>query len=146
MLVVGCTPSTASSLTISNNTNLYADSLRLGAVDGRANGAVTVQDGGTLIVRGDALIGENGDGTVTQAGGGSSCVVNGAMQLGLYPGSTGTYTLQGGTLTSPYVSLGTEGNGVLRLQGGTITGVRRMTIRSNLCANGALEGYGVVGR
>jgi hypothetical protein len=149
-LLLGCNANTTpNSLSLEGGAlNVY--SLRLGAVDQAAQGQVLV-NAGTLTVTGSALIGENGSGTVMQHGGTLQVddPANGIVHIGLCPTAKGSYLMDGGTLISPRICVGTEGTGVLEMKcgpaGDAIAGVSDLTIRSNLYASGTLQGYGTVG-
>ncbi len=84
-----------------------------------------IVDGGTVQIPAGSLtaatnyIGVNGYGTVMQTGGTNT--ISGALYLGVNPGSSGTYYLDGGLLVVPSILQG-SGSASLNINGGTLTG------------------------
>jgi len=92
-------------------------------VDGpSAEGALHIMDGADLSTAENygIIVGNGAQGKVVQTGG--SVTVNGFLVLGSSPGGSGTYLLQGGTLTVPsscQEHIGEHGTGVFTQTGGT---------------------------
>jgi autotransporter-associated beta strand protein len=91
------------------------------------NGSTTV-DGGTLQIPSGSLasnnsfyVGYSGSGSVAQSGGTNSVSPFGALTLGYSAGSSGTYSLSGGSLFAFYEELGESGSGSFTQSGGTNT-------------------------
>ena len=148
-LYLGCTPPAipdqpASQIEMTGGT-LTVNCLRMGAIDQQAKGKCTLS-GGTVTVNGDLIAGETGTGTVSQTDAAVSVGQN--LQIGLYPTSSGSYTLtSSGTLEAERISVGVEGSGTLILQSSaapSITNVQSLVIRETLHAQGTLEGYGQI--
>ncbi len=78
-------------------------------------GAIFNQTGGSLNTT-DSIIGNTGVGTFDQTGG--SHTISNALTLAATAGSTGTYNLQGGTLTAPAINV--NAGGTLNQTGGTL--------------------------
>lgn len=79
-------------------------------------GSYTLQ-GGSLAVSGDEYLGHSGRGTFTQSGG--THTVTGSLYLGYNSGSSGTYTLSGGSLSAVNEYIGRSGSGVFTQSGGS---------------------------
>jgi hypothetical protein len=78
----------------------YEDSLIIDANSG-STATYSLSGTGSLSVGGMEVVGDGGSGYFNQSGGTNS--INdfyGALYLGLFPGSTGTYIMMGGTLVS----------------------------------------------
>ena len=75
--------------------------VRLGSAPG-SQGGLVLSDAGSLSINytgtgAQLLVGDQGTGTVVQTG--TSSVTTGSLRVGVQNGSTGTYTMGGGTLT-----------------------------------------------
>lgn len=154
-VLLGCTSdSSTNTLQVDSGGTVHVGGwLRLGAVDQAAVGTCAVA--GT-ITAGSLVVGENGTGTldainaINQTGG--TCTVSNDLSLGLYPTGKGTYTLAGGTLVAENIHIGQEGGGTFILGGNTgtgtqsITGVKTLTVRENMHADGELRGWGPIQR
>ncbi len=146
-LYLGYTPVAGAAVLNLTGGTLNLHSLRMGAISQLATGVCNLSGGSALSVSGDIVVGENGFGTMSQgaatvSGPGADLVDN--VLVALYPTSTGTYDLGSGTLGAARVSIGVEGNGTFTIHGGTISGVRSLTVRETLHAQGELTGYGSV--
>jgi len=84
-----------------------------------------VMSGGALNAGIGEVVGYHGTGLFNQTGGTNTVVgtsAGGYLYLGVYAGSTGTYTLSGGSLTVPtYELIGEQGDGIFNQTGGTNT-------------------------
>ena len=95
--------------------NLTNSSVELDTSASAWNGfsSLTLNSGMALVVSGDETIGGSGTGSLTESGGNNTIHGGEALTLGGANGSTGTYTLSGGTLSSfgsEYVGYGGTGN------------------------------------
>ncbi len=99
--------------------SVTADHLRVGW---NASGHYELRAGASLRVESSVepeYIGYNGSGTFIQSGG-SNDIMNQDLVLGYNPGSSGSYTISGGSLWGRNLILGKQGTGGLHVQGGTL--------------------------
>jgi hypothetical protein len=101
-----------------------------GLIFGYSNGASGSGSlsAGTLTVNYQEYIGYFGRGTFNQSGGTNSVLY---LTMGWQPGSSGTITLSGGTITTSGTFVGYYGNGVFNHSGG-VHNANRLYIGSNL--------------
>ncbi|MCX6877683.1 MAG: hypothetical protein NTW21_28315 [Verrucomicrobia bacterium] len=105
---------------ITDGNSEYADDLFLGQTSGQS-GHISM-GGGYLLVEHDQYIGYGGVGTLTQNGGENRCsygLSNYDLHLGYAAGSSGTYTMTGGTLYTGDQYIGRLGTGSFIQSGGT---------------------------
>jgi hypothetical protein len=132
-----------SASTVASAENLYV------GYNATATGSYTLSGSATLSTTGSEFIGGLGVGSFNQTGGTHMLTSgnNSFLYLGSAPGSTGTYTLSGGSLTiEGYEYLGYNGVGVFNQSGGTnsITGGRQLYLGYNAGSTGTynLSGTG----
>ncbi|MGD0138091.1 MAG: autotransporter-associated beta strand repeat-containing protein [Tepidisphaeraceae bacterium] len=106
-----------------NGGSNITQSLILGQESG-SNGNYTLANGATLSVTIGEDIGLQGSGTFIQSGGTNTVAAQ--LQIAAVSGSTGSYTLNGGSLSAPVISVasiedGASGSGTLTVSGGTLT-------------------------
>ena len=85
-------------------------------------GSYTLTSGSLTLTEGSENIGLNGIGSFSQSGGTNTvggASGHGGLELGLLPGSSGTYSLSGGVLNAAYEEVATGGNGTFTQDGGT---------------------------
>jgi hypothetical protein len=91
--------------------------LRFGSATGAGYG---VQNGGTVQVGQSATVGDNGTGTATQNGGSFNVTTH--LYMGINsPSASGTYRLNGGTLSVGGSIYGGTGTGTLIIDGGSLS-------------------------
>jgi hypothetical protein len=100
-------------------------------------GSYTLGGAGSLSVSDNEYVGYSGTGTFTQTGGTHTVV--GTLTLAAYAGSSGTYNLQGGTLTAGAINV--NSGGTFNVTGGNLSASGGMTISSG----GVLTGIATVG-
>jgi hypothetical protein len=108
------------SLTQSGGTNRMGE-LHVAQVNG-SSGSYTLSDTGILNVDVNEYIGVSGNGSFAQTGGTHTIGVGvgtSRFDLGLIPGSAGSYNLSGGTLSSKEEHVGYAGPGTFTQSGGT---------------------------
>lgn len=117
-----------------------SDSVSVGNLPGET-GVLTVQGTGAITTPSLNVSGE-GTGTVNQSGG--TVTVNditGGVTLAKNAGSSGIYHLDGGTLTTQFVSLGAGTSGVFDFNGGTlVAGADNTTFLSGITAANVQSG------
>jgi len=97
------------------------NTLSLGSTPG-GGGTLLVQTGGSLSATNQEEFGLYGTGNLTQSGGTNA--VQSALGIGIYSGSSGSYTLTAGSLsvgTAYGVDVGYQGTGTFTQSGGTST-------------------------
>ena len=99
-------------------------SLTLGDAPG-SNGTFTLTANSSIFApNGTEIIGNNGNGNFTQTGGNNSLTTNAAVTqiiLGNQTNSSGSYNLQGGTVTATDLFVGAAGTGNFTHSGGIVT-------------------------
>jgi len=105
----------AGTLSLSNGGRFYGAGMRVGD-NASATGTINLDDGGYLSVSYYIRLGVYGSGTIVQTGGILHCgASNAGLSLGGYNGSSGSYTISGGTMDLQTSS--TDGSNGLRLGG-----------------------------
>ena len=140
---VALAPSSSATLTIQGGSQLIVNgaNLVLGAA-ANTMGTLGLNDSGSVLSADKELVGSIGTGALMQTGG-----MNTVKQLflGDQPGSTGTYTLSGGTLTVQGTALGgltenfivgNQGTGVFNQSGGTVS-APDLSLGNGASANGS---------
>lgn len=96
--------------------SMNVDTFNLGHAAG-SNGSFVLAASRTLTAA-NVTVGVSGIGNFTQSGG--THTLSNALTLGASSGSSGTYTLNGGTLSALYIANG-AGTGTLNINGGTLS-------------------------
>ncbi len=103
---------------------LAGEDVVVGSLTG-ATGTYT-HSGGSLTAKRDLVIGDFGTGAYTMSAGAVARV--GGLRIGRNPGSSGTVTIDGGTLTASQVTVGGGGSGTFSVSGGALAGDPAVTV------------------
>ena len=89
-------------------------------------------------------VGESGTGNFTQSGGANTISNSGGLTLGCNSGSSGTYSLSGGSLYGGSETVGGSGTGNFTQSGGTDTGSLTLGYNSGSSGTYSLSGSGLL--
>ena len=147
--IVGRTGKSTGIFNLTDGTvNFGSKDVIIGGFDNDDNGkgtkGIVTQSGGTITANGNLQIGRRGTGTYTQSGG--SLICKDYFSVGRYSGSSGTYTISGGSFsaTNRGILLGEEGTGTLTVGGTGVVSVHWIKVGGNASgAKGSLYLNGV---
>jgi len=114
--------------------NLTLDSIAAAQASGgytyRYNASLTINNNATLGIASNLIVGDKGDwATVYQFSGQS--VVGNSIILGNLSGSTGYYSLSGGSVSAAYTNIGVSGTGYFKQGSGTNSVSNTLTLGTN---------------
>lgn len=133
----GTTTVSAGTLAFNGGGGLNPSSVAALTVDG---GTLTLDGGGSVRFT-SARIGDAGNGSATQRSG--AFATTNALNIGFGTGSTGTYTMTGGSLTASMIFVGRSGSGNFVQSGGSVT--TNTSFGLNLGSNGLSSGNYTLG-
>ena len=107
---------------VTNTTYTNSGDYVVDSTDAPQNTITSIGPGDTFTIGGSLVIGFNHTGSFSQSGGSVTVQASGdgdGFALGAHAGSSGTYTLTGGTLSAVNGYLGASGNGTMNHSAGT---------------------------